>query len=98
MNTIEPPSDAPWDFALSPDGHKVTTLGEHNAAATVWNAGDGRRLRRIGAPEDGKESGPAGSVSAVPADGDVLLLDDGTLLPGGSWRRPGIRVIGAVST
>ncbi|KAF3463394.1 hypothetical protein [Streptomyces sp. Tu 3180] len=80
LTTVEPPDGGPSGFVLSPDGRELTTLDEFETAVTVWDADDGRRLRRTSGRTDPEESGAGGTVNAVSPDGGTLLRDDGALL------------------
>ncbi|OSZ56959.1 hypothetical protein OQI_29970, partial [Streptomyces pharetrae CZA14] len=80
LTTVEPPGGGPSGFVLSPDGRELTTLNEFEAAVTVWDADDGRRLRRTSGRADPEEFGAGGTVNAVSSDGGTLLRDDGALL------------------
>jgi WD40 repeat protein/energy-coupling factor transporter ATP-binding protein EcfA2 len=89
LSTVELSSERPWSFALSPDGRELTTSDGLEPDLTVWDAGTGRRLRRVGGAAQSQESGEFGAVSAISPDGRTLLHDDGTLLP--TSGRPGAK-------
>ncbi|AIS02510.1 PD40 domain-containing protein [Streptomyces glaucescens] len=79
LSTVQLLADNLEDFTLSPDGRELTTSDGQGPNLTVWNTGDGRRLRRVTGPRNPDESGATTYVSAVSADGRTLLHDDGTL-------------------
>lgn len=81
LSTVRPPADSYSDFTLSPDGRELTTTDGMSPTLTAWNAADGRRLRRVTGPRKPDDSGGMSSVSAISADGRMLLHDDGTLVP-----------------
>ncbi|AKN74953.1 hypothetical protein QR97_39385 [Streptomyces sp. PBH53] len=81
LSTVRMPADSIWDFALSPDGRELTTSDGWGLTLTVWNAEDGRRLRRTTSPEMPEGATGLSTVSAISADGRMLLYDDGTLIP-----------------
>jgi WD40 repeat protein/transcriptional regulator with XRE-family HTH domain len=81
LSTVRMPVDSMWDFTLSPDGRELTISNGVRPTLTVWNADDGRKLRRTTAPRDPEESEEISAISAISADGRMLLHDDGTLMP-----------------
>ncbi|GAA2391543.1 hypothetical protein GCM10010420_14670 [Streptomyces glaucosporus] len=81
LSTVRLPADSLGDFALSPDGRELITSGGMDPNLTVWNADDGRILRRVTGSQQPDESAETGFVSAISADGRVLLSDDGSLIP-----------------
>ncbi|MEV5343455.1 WD40 repeat domain-containing protein, partial [Streptomyces sp. NPDC052676] len=81
LSTVRLPADSFSDFTLSPDGRELTTSDGVSPTLTVWNAADGRRLRIVTGPGKPDDSAGISSVSAISADGRMLLHDDGTLVP-----------------
>ncbi|BCM72572.1 MULTISPECIES: NACHT and WD repeat domain-containing protein [Streptomyces] len=80
LSTVRMPVDSIWDFALSPDGRELTISDGVRPTLTVWNADNGRRLRRVTGPAEPSEPEEISSVTAISADGRMLLHDDGTLI------------------
>ncbi|MFJ9041127.1 hypothetical protein ACIRF8_31735 [Streptomyces sp. NPDC102406] len=77
LHTDEPGSF--MTFALSPDGHELRTA-DGEAGIIVRNASNGRKLRTIGAQDEGDDSGTGTEVGTAAADGRTLLMSDGALI------------------
>ncbi|TKA00040.1 WD40 repeat domain-containing protein, partial [Actinacidiphila oryziradicis] len=86
---------------LSLDGRELMTTNAADASVTIWDAGNGRKLRVIHRHDSGDGAGTGDYVTAVSDDGGVLLTDDGTLLPadghGRQWTTQNCPCVSALS-
>jgi WD40 repeat protein len=78
--------DGPVRYAFAPDGKTVVTRLTGDRAGAVWDVATGKKLRRLGRPEERPGGVPPGGVPIVPAlaispDGKQLASagDDSTL-------------------
>ncbi|MEU2060769.1 hypothetical protein [Streptomyces sp. NPDC013455] len=75
-------------LVLGPDGRELLTTGDTDDSVTVWSADDGGRLGTVRRHGSGDGGGGVDHISALSADGSVLLTAAGTLLSTDGRDRP----------